>query len=211
MAVDKLVDSAQLDADLEDVADAIRAKGGTSASLAFPAGFVSAVQAIPTGGGGGATSIKAVTYVVLDNVSRADIYIPFDYACDNYALKYELVESGVYSGGTLVMDSTPTVPLSNNLPLTGVQTELLGHVGYTGYVGSAPQDNVFDMGGSTSVVRGSISTYGRSGDILKESDGTVRLKSQYPFGKTGYYFKYRVTIWGWDNGTELSIATVNVT
>ena len=49
MAVDKLVDSAQLDADLEDIADAIRAKGGTSASLAFPNDFVSAVQAIPTG------------------------------------------------------------------------------------------------------------------------------------------------------------------
>ena len=49
MAVDKLVDSAQLDADLEDVADAIRTKGGTSAALAFPAGFVSAVEAIQTG------------------------------------------------------------------------------------------------------------------------------------------------------------------
>ena len=49
MAVDKLVDSAQLDADLTSVADAIRTKGGTSAQLAFPAGFVSAVQAIPTG------------------------------------------------------------------------------------------------------------------------------------------------------------------
>lgn len=53
MALDKLVDSAQLDADLTSVADAIRTKGGTSAQLAFPAGFVSAVQAIPTGGGGG--------------------------------------------------------------------------------------------------------------------------------------------------------------
>jgi len=52
MAVDKLVDSAQLDADLTSVANAIRAKGGTSADLAFPAGFVSAVQAIPSGGGG---------------------------------------------------------------------------------------------------------------------------------------------------------------
>ena len=39
--------------DLTAVADAIRTKGGTSASLAFPAGFVSAVQAIETGGGGG--------------------------------------------------------------------------------------------------------------------------------------------------------------
>ena len=36
-------------ADLTAVADAIRAKGGTSAQLAFPYGFVSAVQAIQTG------------------------------------------------------------------------------------------------------------------------------------------------------------------
>ena len=46
MALDKAVDSAQLNADLTAVADAIRAKGGTSAQLAFPDGFVSAVQAI---------------------------------------------------------------------------------------------------------------------------------------------------------------------
>lgn len=52
MAVDKLVDSTQLNADLTSVANAIRTKGGTSAQLAFPAGFVSAVEAIPTGGGG---------------------------------------------------------------------------------------------------------------------------------------------------------------
>lgn len=52
MAVDKLVDSTQLDADLTSVANAIRTKGGTSASLAFPAGFVDAIDAIETGGGG---------------------------------------------------------------------------------------------------------------------------------------------------------------
>lgn len=51
MSVDKLVDSAQLDSDLTSVANAIRTKGGTSASLAFPAGFVSAINAIPTGSG----------------------------------------------------------------------------------------------------------------------------------------------------------------
>lgn len=51
MAYDKAVDSAQLDADLTAVADAIRTKGGTDAQLAFPSGFVSAVQAIETGGG----------------------------------------------------------------------------------------------------------------------------------------------------------------
>lgn len=52
MAVDKLVDSSQLDADLTSVANAIRTKGGTSASLAFPADFVDAIDAIETGGGG---------------------------------------------------------------------------------------------------------------------------------------------------------------
>ena len=49
MAVDKLVDSTQLDADLTSVANAIRTKGGTSAQMAFPTGFVSAVNAIPQG------------------------------------------------------------------------------------------------------------------------------------------------------------------
>ena len=49
MAIDKAVDSTQLDSDLTSVANAIRTKGGTSAQLAFPAGFVSAVQNIPTG------------------------------------------------------------------------------------------------------------------------------------------------------------------
>lgn len=53
MAVDKLVDSTQLDTDLTAVANAIRTKGGTSASLAFPNGFVDAIDAIETGGGGG--------------------------------------------------------------------------------------------------------------------------------------------------------------
>ena len=40
MALDAKVDSAQLNSDLTSVANAIRTKGGTSAQLAFPAGFV---------------------------------------------------------------------------------------------------------------------------------------------------------------------------
>ena len=52
MAVDKAVDSTQLNSDLASVANAIRTKGGTSAQLAFPADFISAINAIPSGGGG---------------------------------------------------------------------------------------------------------------------------------------------------------------
>lgn len=61
MALDKLVDSTQLDSDLTSVADAIRAKSGGSSQLAFPAGFVSEIQAIPSGGGASYTELSAVS------------------------------------------------------------------------------------------------------------------------------------------------------
>lgn len=51
MALDKLVDSTQLDSDLTSVANAIRTKGGTSANLAFPVDFISAIGNISSGGG----------------------------------------------------------------------------------------------------------------------------------------------------------------
>lgn len=49
MALDKTIDSVQLDSDLSDIADAIRAKSGSSSQLAFPAGFVSEIQGISSG------------------------------------------------------------------------------------------------------------------------------------------------------------------
>lgn len=51
MAFDKVVDSAALDAGMKSVADAIRAKTGTTDLLAWPDGFKSAVEGIQTGGG----------------------------------------------------------------------------------------------------------------------------------------------------------------
>ena len=39
--------------ELTSIANAIRTKGGTSASLTYPTGFVAAINAIPTGGGDG--------------------------------------------------------------------------------------------------------------------------------------------------------------
>lgn len=68
MAVDKLVDSTQLDADLTSIANAIRTKGGTSADLAFPSEFVSAIAAIPTGGGGGG-SVQSGTFTLASDTT----------------------------------------------------------------------------------------------------------------------------------------------
>lgn len=52
VAVTKLVNATELDSNLTSVANAIRAKSGGSSPLAFPAGFVSEIQSIPSGGGG---------------------------------------------------------------------------------------------------------------------------------------------------------------
>lgn len=52
MAYDKVVDSTVLDAGLTSVANAIRQKGGTSAALTFPQGFVDAIGEISGGEGG---------------------------------------------------------------------------------------------------------------------------------------------------------------
>lgn len=52
MALDKVVDSAALDAGMTSVADAIRAKAGTTEPLAWPDGFTAAISGIETGGGG---------------------------------------------------------------------------------------------------------------------------------------------------------------
>ena len=51
MALDKVVDSAVLDAGMSVVADAIRAKAGITDQLVWPEGFKTAVDEIQTGGG----------------------------------------------------------------------------------------------------------------------------------------------------------------
>lgn len=92
MAVDKLVDSTQLESDLTSVADAIRAKTGGTADLAFPAGFVSEIQAIPTGGEYWVTD-NGVAYV-------RDMVLP-----QIWQGKHELYK-GAYNLKTLVCNDT---------------------------------------------------------------------------------------------------------
>ena len=76
MALDALVDSTQLDADLTSVADAIREKGGTSAELAFPTDFVSAIEAI-SGGGGGVTLLASGTRTTGSSITNISISVSY--------------------------------------------------------------------------------------------------------------------------------------
>ena len=72
MALDKVVDSAALDAQLTSIADAIRSKGGTTDQLTL-AGMVDAINAIQTGGGG----IQSVSgeYSIAEDVAGFNIDI----------------------------------------------------------------------------------------------------------------------------------------
>lgn len=117
MAVDKLVDSTQLDADLTSIANAIRTKGGTSASLAFPAGFVSAVQAIPTGIT--PTGTKSIT-ITANGTTTEDVSayanaqitanVPNTYAASD--------EGKVVSNGALVAQGSDTVTANDTYDTT---------------------------------------------------------------------------------------------
>ena len=91
MAYDKVIDSSKLDSDLTSVADAIRSKGGTSEALAFPAGFVSAIEAIEAGGGGEVTPPTTPT----DGKTR--VYIHLEYGRTSPML-------GVCPNGTVTVD-----------------------------------------------------------------------------------------------------------
>lgn len=71
------------DQEIKSIADAIRAKGGTSAALTFPAGFVSAIEAISTGGGG------SPTLYVLTQTSSANTGCSVEgHAVNNVATAY---------------------------------------------------------------------------------------------------------------------------
>ena len=65
MANYKLVDAEKLDADLQTIADAIKAKTGDNSTLAFPTDFAAEISNI-TGGGGGSSADGCVTVTFMN-------------------------------------------------------------------------------------------------------------------------------------------------
>ena len=100
------------DTDLTSVANAIRTKGGTSSSLVFPSGFVTAIQNIPSGGS--ATLItKSITANGTYNASSdsAD-----GYSQVSVAVPVLPVVSGTFTPGNTEANSVKsiTVPYTGN-------------------------------------------------------------------------------------------------
>lgn len=108
-------------AEFQSVANAIRTKGGTQAQLEWPTGFVSAVQAIPTGGGGSSIdpnySCLYSYYVVKTNdelgspvsgsytVPATGKYIAINYIVNGEASTYGL-ENSISTSGVVVAQDT---------------------------------------------------------------------------------------------------------
>lgn len=67
------------DTDLTKVANAIRSKGGTSATLVYPDGFVTAINNIQTGGSSGIDGVLIGQYTITDGV------ISFSISKDSYS------------------------------------------------------------------------------------------------------------------------------
>ena len=114
MAFDKVVDSAVLDAGMKSVADAIRAKAGTTDLLEWPDGFKAAVEGIQTGGGqafqcGTVVSADGTNLVVpctLDNIlivrnfppnSKYTAYLLNENLLVADGMKFQLASSSVTS------------------------------------------------------------------------------------------------------------------
>ena len=82
------------DSELTSIANAIRTKGGTQSQLVFPTGFVSAVNAIPTGGGGEDDWKSLVSYIESSGTQWIDTgYIP------NENNRFEVVVNISSNGG----------------------------------------------------------------------------------------------------------------
>ncbi len=127
MALDKVVDSAVLDADLFTVANAIRTKGGTSGELAFPKGFVDAIEAISAGGGGG-LSVLSGEFTPAENILTAtvDVGAPFDRFLIVPDAELVALGLGIKTFFLFYYDRTKTDPYR------------LIYCGNAGYTGNAP-------------------------------------------------------------------------
>lgn len=102
MAVDKLVDSTQLNSDLTSVANAIRAKSGGSSQLAFPSGFVSEIGNIPSSGSGMSIDWAEVTEVTIGansvtNTTGVQTYF------SGYTYKFVILASALTTNNQFVL------------------------------------------------------------------------------------------------------------
>ena len=89
MAIDKAIDSTQLNTDLTSIANAIREKAGLTDSFAFPEGFVQAIAGIEAGGAsfGDFDEVTSGTFVPSEDITATyaiDVGFSFQNSQDSF-------------------------------------------------------------------------------------------------------------------------------
>lgn len=97
------------DTDLTSVANAIRTKGGTSAPLEFPSGFVTAIENIPSGGGGTTVTVGITSYDAQHQIAYVDSSGVFHLTTEDVG-EGVLTWSDEVIEGSVVAVFTPTGP-----------------------------------------------------------------------------------------------------
>lgn len=158
MSVDKLVDSTQLDSDLTSVANAIRAKSGGSSSLAFPSGFVSEIQAIPSGGGGASyTELSAVSIKNSSDTNigkQNNVFVSPHGSVKKFEVEYKDLSDGTNDANDIVIakasindipgPASPYVGYKNTSGVTmSVKTEVNGYAHLEGSFNSAITQHIW--------------------------------------------------------------------
>ena len=197
MALDKLVDSTQLDNNLTRVANAIRAKSGGTGQLAFPSGFVSEIGNIPTGGGGiTPTGTKEIT-ITENGTTTEDVT---NYASAQITVNVPSSGGGGVDRGTITpSENTLTVSVTVTKTITGIM--VIGSTDpYTAGSGVRTFGGLmYDTdGGNAQVVLGSNAggtagqvSYNKTGFTVSQSGSVVTITSTN--SSTGGYFVSGVT------------------
>lgn len=183
MAYDKVVDSAELDAGLAAVANAIRSKTGETDSLIFPGGFVAAIAEIVTGGSSNGAVIGEIHDITIEtDLQSAEQMLLFqnEFVAANYLKTGFMV---------LLVQTEPSAATTNrlysvvqgNVNLGSSNDPVYGYFvkgGYGTVASSAIKKNITaEMDSSTTRFRtddvGSLFVYAASGNIL--SAGNYKL------------------------------------
>lgn len=156
---------------LQAIADAIRAKAGTSGSLAFPDGFADAIAAIETGGtSGGGTSGSALLVdeaVVVPAVM--DTHFP---AYENLKLLGDIVTGSRY----VVLFLPANVPAINQNTTQGViAAKNYFEYDFSYMVGSNGGHAQFDRGVDLAIIFKGAVQIGPYASSLPIAPGTYRL------------------------------------
>jgi len=162
-------------------------------------GFSKVVANVAASGDGAGSKVLFQTMdITVDNTSVYEIALPVDdNTLDNYVVDYTCIETGVYTDGVLTIDDVPTFPISMNLPVFGMGIRLKEQLKFNGNFGAIEQTNKY-YNCTAGVVRASLSTYAQI-DRLQIGNNGLGISSQYNFGKSGYYFKFRFMVYGWNN------------